>query len=306
MMVAEIGVGMWTHSLALTADGWHMGSHAAALGLSLVGYWAARRYAAQLAFGLGKTNAISAYTSALLLLAVAAWMIVESVARWWHPLQVSYREALPIAVVGLLVNLVSMKWLGHHHEGHEHAGDHHHAQDSHLHEQHDDHQHPHNHKSTQHTASQPTPHGGSSGTHDASLRAAYLHVAADALTSVLALLALGAGYFFNVWQVDALVGLLGALLIAWWSVGLLRETVVVLADCSNRECERRVRAALQSLGARIADLHVWGLGANQFACVITVASANPAEILAYRKHVLASVALVHLTIEIHACGEPCE
>lgn len=231
MMVAEVAGGWYFNSMALLADGWHMSSHALALGLSLLAYAAARRYAGdrRFAFGTWKIEILGGYSSALLLLGVAGLMAFQSVERLLVPGQIHYDEAILIAVAGLAVNLICA-WLlrdDHHHDHHPHSHDHHH--------------HHHHH-------------------HDLNLRSAYLHVMADAATSVLAIAALLAGKFWGASWLDPAMGLVGALLVALWARGLLRDTGRVLLDAEmDAPVVAEIREVVAQLPApaSITDLHVW-------------------------------------------------
>lgn len=274
MMVAELIVGYLTHSLALSADGWHMATHVGALGLSAAAYWYARTHAGEqhFAFGTGKVYALAGYTSAALLLGVAVWMGVSGVQRLLVPEVVDFKDAIPVAVIGLLVNLVSVKLLAVGDGGHTHDHSHH------------AHEH-----GPAHT------HG-----HDHNLRAAYLHVVADALTSVLAIVALVAGQWLGWRWLDAVAALVGSILIVVWSVGLIRESVRPLLDLDpdpkNRDA---VRAALEGVGqTRVADLHLWRLGHGRLVCVVSVESPQPNSLDDYQQAVMAAVPISHLTIEI--------
>jgi cation diffusion facilitator family transporter len=236
-MAVEIVVGAWTGSMALLADGWHMASHAGALVLASAAYWVARRFHAQdrFAFGPGKVATLAGFTNALILGLVAVLMGVESCERVIFPATVRFDEALLIAVLGLVVNVISVRL---------------------LHPAHADERHDHN------------------------LRSAYAHLVADVLTSVLAIAALLAGHFTGLARLDAVAGLVGALVILWWAVGLLRATVPELVDiCVDRE---RVTALLgerlsASSDARLIDVRVWSLGAGRLACHLDVAGP-PAEL----------------------------
>jgi cation diffusion facilitator family transporter len=241
MMVGEIAAGTLWHSMALLADGWHMGTHAVAIGVAGVSYWLARRWAGDARFSMGpwKVEVLGAYTSAVLLAAVAVSIVIESVQRLITPAAIAYDESLAVAVLGLAVNLVCA-WLlegGHSHSHRDHD--------------HDDHDHDHAHH----------------GHHDLNLRAAYLHVIADAATSVLAIGALLAGKFFGLALLDPLIGVLGALMIAAWSRSLIRTSATILMD---REMDHPlavlVRQRLQTDGdATVADLHLTRVGGDRFA-----------------------------------------
>ncbi len=270
MMVVELVVGYFTNSLALLADGWHMGTHVGALGITALAYWYARTRAGQtqFAFGTGKVYALAGYTSAGLLIAVALGVIVEALHRFVVPEQVHFAEAFPVAVIGLVVNLVSALLLdvGHSHEGHAHD--------------HDGHEHTHH--------------------HDHNLRAAYLHVVADALTSVLAIVALLCGRYLGWTWVDPVVALVGALVILKWGLGLIRECGRQLIDLDPSTRQRdQVLAALEGVeGTRVEDLHLWRVGPRQLVCVVSVSSPAPRPLAEYKQLVEAVAPVDHLTIEI--------
>jgi cation diffusion facilitator family transporter len=290
MMVAEIGAGWWWQSMALLADGWHMGTHAAAIGVAALSYALVRRWAGDARFSLGpwKVEVLGAYTSAVLLGVVALAIAVESGLRLGSPRAVSYDESLVVAAVGLVVNLVCAKLLhgGHAHGGHEER-DHGHAALPHGH----DHAHSHDHDHA---------HGPGE---DLNLKAAYLHVLADAATSVLAIGALLAGKLAGWVWLDPAVGLLGAALIGWWSIGLLRQTSKILLD---REMDdplaTQVRQRLESDGdARVADLHLSRIGDARFACQVTLVADRPLTADLYRERLHELDALAHVSIEVNRC-----
>jgi cation diffusion facilitator family transporter len=267
MMVLEIVAGYATGSMALLADGWHMATHVGALGLASAAYALSRRYASHraFAFGTGKVRALAGYTSAVGLGLVALVMIVESVARWVVPHAIDYASSLPVAVLGLVVNLGSLALL-HTHDEHHHAA-------------HEAHDHDHNH------------------------RAALMHVAADALTSVLAILALLAGRYVGWSFLDALAGVVGGVVIVHWGFGLARSAGVELLDVvPSARLEEQIRSALEAVDdVRVADLHVWPLGAGARSCVVTLRTALPRDVADYRK-LLATFDLAHLTIEVERCA----
>ncbi|WP_429162678.1 CDF family Co(II)/Ni(II) efflux transporter DmeF [Aeromonas media] len=288
MMVAEIGGGWFYNSMALLADGWHMSSHALALGLSVVAYRAARHFARdhRFSFGTWKIEVLGGFSSALLLVGVAGLMLFESVARLLDPSPIHYQQAIGIATVGLLVNL-ACAWLlkddhGHHH-GHAHHHDHHHGHD------HDAHSHAHSHAHTQ-----------GHGHQDLNLRAAYLHVLADAATSVLAILALVGGMLWGADWLDPLMGIVGAVLVAVWARGLLRDTGRVLLDAEmDAPLVAEIREVIAELpDAEIRDLHVWRVGQVQYAAVLSLRMAVPIPAQAIRERLAIHEELVHLTIEI--------
>lgn len=267
MMVIEIAVGYATHSMALLADGWHMATHVGALGLASAAYALSRRYASHraFAFGTGKVRALAGYTSAIALGLVALLMVVESIERLRAPQPIDFVSSLPVAVLGLLVNLASVLLL------HVHDDDDHH----HEHAEHD-----HNH------------------------RAAFLHVVADTFTSALAIAALLAGRFLQWTWLDSVTGIVGGLVILKWGVGLAHAAARELLDVSpSSALEDGIRRKLEALDdVRVHDLHVWPLGGAAMSCVITVVSARPRDAEAYRE-VLAEFALAHLTVEVQRCRD---
>lgn len=289
MMVVEIGAGWWWHSMALLADGWHMGTHAAAIGVAALSYALARRWAGDTRFSMGpwKVEVLGAYTSAVLLGVVAIGIAVESGLRLWAPEAVSYDESLAVAAIGLVVNAVCAKLLhgGHDHgPAHAHGHDHGHPDHAPAHDHGHAHDHDHAHK-------------------DLNLRAAYLHVLADAATSVLAIGALLAGKFAGWTWIDPVVGLLGAVLIAVWSVGLLRQTSTILLDREmDHPLATQVRERLESDGdARVADLHLWRIGDAQFACQATLVADAPLPADRYRERLDDLPGLAHVSLEVNRC-----
>ncbi|PBI92103.1 Cadmium, cobalt and zinc/H(+)-K(+) antiporter [Variovorax boronicumulans] len=278
MMVVEIGAGWWFNSMALLADGWHMSSHALAIGLSAFAYAAARRYARdpRFAFGTWKIEVLGGFASALLLLGVAALMVVGSLERLWSPVAIHYPEAISIAVLGLVVNLVCARLLGHSHDHHGH-----------------DHGHAHDHA-----------HG-----HDLNLRSAYLHVVADAATSVLAIAALLGGWFYGWSWLDPVMGIVGAVLVAVWAKGLLKETGKVLLDREmdhpvTAEIREGVETMLADSETRVADLHVWRVGRDAYACALTVVT-HSATLTADQVRACFSMheEIRHSTVEIQRCAD---
>ncbi len=280
MMIGELIVGHFTHSMALTADGWHMGTHVGALGLTLVAYWYARTRASKdtFSFGTGKVYALAGYTSAVLLAIVAMWLAFEGVTRLIeHEHVKSYDESLAVAGVGFIVNLVSALLLGHrHHYGHDHDHGHH----EHEHEL-----------------------AAKAGTLDFNLRAAYIHILADAMTSLLAIGALALGKFAGLWFCDPAMGLVGGAVITWWAVSLARQASRQLLDVvSSPLHEDLVRGKLEAIDdVRVADLHVWELGPGRRSCIVSIVTSRPRELAYYRDAVLGALDVAHLTIEIHCC-----
>ncbi|HEX9473504.1 MAG TPA: CDF family Co(II)/Ni(II) efflux transporter DmeF [Steroidobacteraceae bacterium] len=277
-MVAELLAGWKFNSMALLADGWHMSSHVIALGLSVAAYAFARRLRDddRFAFGTWKVEVLGAYTSALMLIAVALFMVYECVTRLLHPGPIAYNQALAVAVLGLLVNLVSAWMLAEAAPGRSH--DHEHAQ--------------------AHARGQAHHHSGS----DLNLRSAYVHVAADAATSVLAIGALaGAKYLLIPW-LDAAVGLLGSGLVAAWAIALLRSTGRSLLDAEmDAPVVAEIRQTLRDspLPAEVDDLHVWRVGKGRYACLLSVTTAAPATPEYFRSLLQAHEEIVHVTVEVN-------
>ncbi|MBK7865043.1 MAG: CDF family Co(II)/Ni(II) efflux transporter DmeF [Archangiaceae bacterium] len=271
MMVAELVVGYLSRSLALTADGWHMMTHVGALGLSALAYWYARTRAheTRFAFGTGKVYALAGFSSAALLLVVAAAMAYSSIERLITPETLRFNEALPVAVIGLLVNLFSAWLLAGGKGGHDH--DHGHSHDH-------DHEHEHDHN----------------------LRAAYMHVVADALTSVLAIVAIVGAHLWGLNRLDPAVAILGAVIIVKWGIKLVSESARQLIDLDPSTKSRdAVRAALEGMGGtRVCDLHLWRVGPGRLVCVVAVQSTEDRPLEDYKKAVYQAVAVEHLTVEV--------
>jgi cation diffusion facilitator family transporter len=291
MMATELVIGYMSGSLALTADGWHMGTHVGALGLTLVAYWYARTRAGHdaFSFGTGKVYALAGFTSGIVLSLVALWMVVEGVERLITRPDVNYGEALPIAALGLVVNGVSAFVLGKgHHYGHAHGHDH-------DHDDHDDH--------AGHDHAKPK-----AGTLDFNLRAAYIHILADAMTSLLAIGSLALGMWAGLWFLDPIMGFIGGAVITWWAVTLCRQASRQLLDVvSSPSHEQLVRDKLEAIDdVRVADLHVWELGPGRRSCIVSLVTMHPRDVAFYRDSVLSALPVAHLTIEIHQCGLPHE
>jgi cation diffusion facilitator family transporter len=270
MMVVEVVAGIGTHSVSLQADGWHMATHAAALGIAVFAYAYARRHASdpRYSFGTGKVTSLGGFASAAALGVVALMVVGESVLRWMAPVAIRYDEAILVAAVGLAVNLVSLVFLrGGHHEHGRHDGPHHHP--------------------------------------DHNLRGVYLHVFADVLTSLLAIGALIAGKLAGWVWVDPAVGILAAVLIARWSVRLMRDTSGVLLDAEPLDVEREaIRAAIEEDGRHeVTDLHLWRVGPHHISAILVVRSAEPHSVDAYKARLRSFDELAHLTIEVHADPE---
>lgn len=272
MMVAEIAGGWIFNSMALLADGWHMSSHTLALGLSVLAYGAARRFAhdTRFAFGTWKIEVLGGYTSAILLVLVAGLMLYQSVERLVAPMPIHYDQAIAIAVVGLLVNLVCAGLLkgGHGHD-HNHA---HHEQEAHGHH------------------------------HDLNLRSAYLHVVADAATSVLAILALIGGKFWGVIWLDPVMGIVGAGLVAVWAYGLLRDSGRVLLDAEMNApvvAEIKEVIAASPISAHICDLHLWRVGKGKYACILSLVTTEEVEPDYFKRQLSIHEELIHLSVEVN-------
>lgn len=295
MMVVEIAAGWFCNSMALLADGFHMSSHAVAIGLSAFAYAAARRHAQdpRYAFGTWKIEVLGGFASAIFLLGVVALMVWGSIERLLRPEAIQYPEAMGVAAIGLVVNLVSAWILGaaHHPPGHGHGHGH-------------EHEHEHEH-------GEPMAHGHGAGPHghgrDLNLASAYLHVIADAATSVAAIAALAGGWLFGWAWLDPVMGIAGAVVIAVWAKGLIAETSKVLLD---REMDHpvvdEIRQVIADRGAAcetlIVDLHVWRVGRASHACALTLVTHDPQLTPAQVRQWLAvHEEIVHSTIEIHLC-----
>jgi cation diffusion facilitator family transporter len=263
MTVVEIVSGYFFGSMALLADGWHMASHASALGLTAIGYSFARRRASdpRFTFGTGKVGELAGYTSALVLGLIAVLMAYESGCRLLQPVAISFDEAIAVAVVGLVVNLVSA-FILRDPIIEDHRGDHH---------------------------------------RDHNLRGAYLHVIADALTSLLAIAALTAGRFLGWLWMDPVMGIVGAVVISRWSFGLLTDTGRILLDMNhNRTLSEEIRRRIEGdPGTHITDLHVWRVGPGHFSAIVSLVTSNPRPPSHYRDLVLTLDGLSHITLEVN-------
>ena len=260
MMVVEIAAGIAFGSMALLADGLHMASHTAAIGIAAFAYIYARRRAfdERFSFGTGKVNSLAGFASAVLLIVFALLMVGESTERFFNPVAIAFDQAILVAVLGLVVNGVSAVVLG---------------------------------------------HSGSAQGHDHNLRAAYFHVLADALTSVLAIIALVAGKFYGLNWLDPAMGIVGALLVARWSMSLIRSTSQILLDHQAPDSLReRIRTAIENCDmARVSDLHVWSIGPNVYAAEIAIVSDTPREPSFYRNLLPTDTGLAHVTVEVQRC-----
>lgn len=272
MMVVEIMAGIIFGSMALLADGLHMASHAVALSINVFAYVYARQHALdkRFSFGTGKVNALGGFTGAILLGVVALIMAWESAKRIISPVEISFNQAIFVAVIGLVVNGISV-WIldvKHDHDDHEEAGHHHH----------------HHH-------------------HDHNLRSAYLHVLADALTSVLAILALLMAKYFGLNWMDPLMGILGAILVSRWSLGLLRTTSHTLLDRQGPyTLEQRIKEHIENDGdGQITDLHLWAVGPNIYSAIISIVAHQPLQPEEYKKRIPLDIKLAHVTVEVQRC-----
>lgn len=287
MMVGEIMAGSLFGSMALLADGWHMGTHAAALGIAAFAYRFARQHIgnAHFTFGTGKFGDLAAFSSALILGIIAIQIAYESVLRLMSPVPIVYGEAIAVAVLGLCVNLASA-WLLRDSHDHDHGHAHGHAH-AHEHDD-DDHDHDHHHHGHHH--------------HDNNLRAAYIHVMADAATSVLAIGALLVAMYSGWVWADPAVGLIGSVVIASWAIGLIRAAGAVLLDVrADEKLEKVIRARLEAGDDRVTDLHLWQVGPGHFAVLVSLVSDEPKQPAVYKKRLAGLRGLSHITVEVETC-----
>jgi len=273
-MIVEIVAGSIYGSMALLADGWHMGTHVAAFMITIYAYRYARKHANNpaYAFGTGKVSVLGGFASAVALAVVALVMLIESLQRIIDPHVIQFNEAIAVASLGLFVNIISALLLkdGHHHHDHHHSDEHHH--------------------------------------HDHNLRAAYMHVIADALTSLLAIVALLSGKYFGWDWLDPIMGIVGAVIITRWSYGLLKQTSPILLDGSiEEEYQSAITEAIEKdSDNRVCDIHIWKVGANHYAAIISIVTHHPKPTQHYKDLLIGFHKLSHTTIEVNACkGEPC-
>jgi cation diffusion facilitator family transporter len=279
MMVVEIITGMLFGSMALLADGFHMATHTFALGITVIAYYYSRKHAhdPRYSFGTGKIGVLGGFTSAIFLAMVSFAMIFESIVRLSTPRAIQFNEAILVAVIGLIVNLVSAYLL------HGHDVGHHHSEHEHDNHQHNDH-------------------------HDHNLRAAYLHVIADALTSVLAIIALLAGKYFGWIWMDPLMGIVGAIVILKWAYGLVTQTGKILLDHNvDNDFMTKIKNILESdSDTRISDIHAWKLSSQKYAAIIAIVTHYPKPPDYYKSLLEPLTDIAHLTVEVHTCKEePC-
>ncbi|MEZ8324551.1 CDF family Co(II)/Ni(II) efflux transporter DmeF [Vibrio cyclitrophicus] len=289
-MIVEIIAGTIYGSMALLADGWHMGTHAAAFGITLFAYRYAKKHAEseRFSFGTGKVSVLGGYTSAIALGIVALLMLVESVHRLFNPQAIQFNEAIIVACIGLTVNVVSMFLLGDHHHDHGHEHGHNHSK-NHDHSHSHDHDSDHSHKHGEHH-------------HDHNLRAAYMHVLADTLTSLLAIVALLFGKFYGWNWLDAAMGMIGALVIAKWTMNLMKQTSPILLDENIGDDYRQsITEALASY-AIVTDLHMWKVSGHHYSAAITLESNSDKTISEYKQMLAKFDKINHLTLEVHSNG----
>ena len=290
MMVVELATGILFGSMALLADGLHMASHAAALSINVIAYRYARRHAGdrRYSFGTGKVNALGGFTGAVLLGLFALVMVWESVERFVSPVEIALNQAIAVAMLGLVVNGVSVLILGYHSHGHNH--DHGHGHHGHHHHRADARKSAHGHE-----------HGTEAHDEDHNLKSAYLHVVADALTSVLAIGALvSAKYLGFVWM-DPAMGIVGAVLVARWSVGLLKSTSGVLLDRQGPAAlEQEIRTLVEDdQTSRVAEIHLWSLGPGFYGAIISIVAQVHKTPEQYRQLFPEDLGLVHVTVEVN-------
>jgi cation diffusion facilitator family transporter len=272
-MVIEIVAGTWFGSMALLADGWHMFTHSAAFAVSIFVYWYSRKHRSnrQYSFGVGKVNTLGAFASAVALGTVALMMIIESIGRLFSPQAIRFDEAIGVAIIGLIVNVVSAFLLhdNHHHHGHEHHS-------------HDDEDHSHHH-------------------HDHNLKAAYFHVLADTLTSVFAIVALVSGKYFNWLWADALMGIVGAIIIAKWAYNLLTDSSNILLDkAASEPIANKIVSCTEEDGVSVVtDLHLWKLSSKHLSAIVSVATPLEKTPDDFKDIIRRHIDLSHLTIEVN-------
>ena len=307
MMVVEIIAGNLYGSMALVADGWHMSTHAGAMLITALAYGYARRQARnpRFTFGTGKLGELAGFASAIVLALIALIIGWDSLARLVDPVPIRFDEAIAIAAVGLVVNLVSA-WLlkddhghAHGHGGHGHDHDHDHG---HGHGHDHDHGHAHSHASPSRAHAPAAAHAHPQRSHDNNLRSAYVHVLADALTSVLAIAALLAGRSYGWLWADPAMGVVGALVIARWSWGLIRDSGTVLLDAAPQsgKIRRDIEQALDAGDGEIADLHVWQVGPGHYAAIVSLVTRHPRDSAFYKAKLAHIAGLSHLTVETQA------
>jgi cation diffusion facilitator family transporter len=306
MMLVEIVGGSVFGSLALIADGLHMSTHAGAMLIAALAYTYARRHATdnRFVFGTGKLGDLAGFSSAIVLALISLLIGYEAVVRFFAPVGIEFKEAIPIAIAGLAVNVVSA-WLlaGGEHHGHSHGGcegaDHNHQGHAHDHGHGYDHAHAHGSQ-----AAGPGPSGPAHATtRDNSIRSAYIHVLADTLVSVLAITGLLLAKLYGWLWMDPLAGIIGAVVIANWSITLIRDTAGVLLDvCPDEITREKLRRTLEADGDRVVDLHLWRLGPGHLGAVLAIATSKPRDALFYRGRLSSFECLSHITVEVNRGG----
>ena len=282
-MAIEVIAGTIYGSMALLADGWHMGTHAAAFCITLFTYSYATKHAnsGKFSYGAGKVGVLGGYTSAIALGIVAIIMLVESVHRLLSPIEIQFNQSILVAIIGLIVNLASMLILGHEH--HDHGGHH-----SHGHEHHEHHEHHHNHEH----------HSG----HDHNLKAAYFHVLADALTSVLAICALLVGKLLGWYWLDPIMGVVGAIIITKWAFGLMKQTSPILLDESvDKKYQSDIINTIENEHTKVTDIHIWKISADHYSASIALCTTTDANAESFKHALNKFDKLSHLTIEVNNC-----
>jgi cation diffusion facilitator family transporter len=279
MMIVEITAGIAFHSMALLADGWHMSTHVAAFFITAMAYHFSRKHAkdARYSFGTGKMGVLGGFASAIVLVMIALLMAGESIHRIFVPAPIQFNQAILVAVIGLAVNLVCALIFkdAHHHHGHDHI---HHS------------------------------HGDGQGQqhHDLNLRAAYVHVLADAMTSVTAIVALLTGKYFGWFWLDPAMGIVGSVIVGVWAYGLVRDTSGILLDRTpeTSDLPEVMRRDVESDGdSVVTDLHIWQVGAGKFAAIVSIVAHDPKPVEAYRQLFVEHEELVHVTVEVQTCHE---
>ncbi|MGI1999336.1 cation diffusion facilitator family transporter [Shewanella frigidimarina] len=327
-MAIEVIAGTIYGSMALLADGWHMGTHAAAFCITLFTYSYAKKHANsdKFSFGVGKVGVLGGYTSAIALAIVAIIMLVESLHRLWSPIEIQFNQSILVAIIGLVVNIASMFILGHEHHGHDHGDHKHHSHkhddhklhshehddhEHHSHEhddhklhshEHDDHEHHsherHSHEHDDHERHSHEHHSGN----DHNLKAAYFHVLADALTSVLAICALLVGKFLGWYWLDPIMGVVGAVVITKWALGLMKQTSPILLDENiDEDYQLDIVNTINDEQTKVTDIHIWRISADHYSASIAICTTTDASVESFKHSLNKFDKLSHLTIEVNYC-----
>ncbi|MGI2107152.1 CDF family Co(II)/Ni(II) efflux transporter DmeF [Shewanella frigidimarina] len=342
-MAVEVIAGTIYGSMALLADGWHMGTHAAAFCITLFTYSYAKKHANsdKFSFGVGKVGVLGGYTSAIALAIVAIIMLVESLHRLWSPIEIQFNQSILVAIIGLVVNIASMFILGHEHHGHDHGDHKHHSHkhDDHKHHshEHDDHKlHNHEHDDHEHHSHEHDDHERHSHEHDGhkhhshehddhklhshehddhkhhshehhsgndhNLKAAYFHVLADALTSVLAICALLVGKFLGWYWLDPIMGIVGAVVITKWALGLMKQTSPILLDENiDEDYQLDIVNTIDDEQTKVTDIHIWRISADHYSASIAICTTTDASVESFKHSLNKFDKLSHLTIEVNYC-----